>query len=365
MSFESPRETPRKFLENIQSLRAIATLMIVASHWRSIDSKYSGDPLNLFNYLGFGRFAIDMFFVVSGFIMVYISWTSRDTLKARAKQAGRFLFARTTRIFPIYWIISGAIFVLYLFRPDWVFSSSALSPNIIKSIFLWPDTAPPLLAVAWTLVHELEFYLIFAVMMLIPRGKRLYGLGLWALILTIGQLQGWRNLGPVRNIVFSPFTYDFIAGTFLAYLYQSQKFTIRNTAILWGGFILSFLWAYLAYLYYQPFIYDSLTRVLIYIVPAIVIVYTMCELNRQNQLLPKWLQTIGNWSFVLYLTHVLTLSVLGRLWTFLNAPNSAADNLVMFTIALGLTIMVAGLIYSFIELPIRSVTNRWRKSFLN
>lgn len=360
MTIESLPRNNKRFLANIQSLRAIATLMIVCSHWRSIDAKYSGDPSTLFEYFGFGRFAIDMFFVVSGFIMVYITPRSEGNIKRRIRDALKFLFARFTRIYPVYWLVSGALLLAYFIRPEWVFSSS-VQPDLVKSVFLWPDYSPPLLAVAWTLVHELEFYLVFALTLLLPRKFQLIGLISWAIIVFIGETLGWRQLGAIQNVLFSPFSLSFIAGAFLAHLYKSQKATIGNPFVLWFLFALSILWAFLVYLHYQPFTYDSLRRVLLYIVPAILCVYSMCELNRQDHLLPNWLQAIGNWSFILYLTHVLTLSVIGRIWSRFTMTNTAFDNVAMFGLSVLATIIVAAISYNVLELPIRKITNVWRK----
>jgi peptidoglycan/LPS O-acetylase OafA/YrhL len=360
MTIASVPKQRGKFLENIQSLRAVATLLIVCSHWRMIDTKYSGDPLSLFNFMGFGRFAIDMFFVVSGFIMVYITWGEERPFRRRAQKSFKFIFSRTTRIYPIYWIISGALLLVYMVKPNWVFSSAG-QPDFLSSFFLWPDNQLPFLNVAWTLVHEMGFYVIFAALLFIPQRKRLWALLAWGLLISLGLVMGWRSLGPVWNVLFSPFSFDFIVGALLAYLYCYKKTIPLKPFVLWGLFLLSFVWALTAYYLYQPFIYDSLERVLIYILPAILCVYAAIELNRQNKLLPKWMQTIGNWSFVLYLTHVLTLSAVGRIWAVFASPNTPIDNIIAFFISVAAAILVSAITYNLLELPLRNVTNEWRK----
>jgi len=143
--------------------------MVMLSHLFIIEQKYSQDQI-LPNVLNFGMAGVDIFFVISGFIMVYVThkWTA-----GAAKHIPEFLSSRALRIYPLYWIVSLPLLGLYLLRPDLVFSASVWNePNLLKSFLLWPDVAYPLLEIGWTLIHEMSFYLIFALILIAPRRIR-------------------------------------------------------------------------------------------------------------------------------------------------------------------------------------------------
>ena len=125
MSIETPPPTER--LGNIQSLRGLAALMVVFSYLLVMEGKYAAHGL-LGAWAHLGLAGVDIFFAISGFIMVYVAMRMGQGPKAWAE----FLFARITRIYPLYWLISFAVLMVFLLRPDLVFSSVGGQPDIIK-----------------------------------------------------------------------------------------------------------------------------------------------------------------------------------------------------------------------------------------
>jgi peptidoglycan/LPS O-acetylase OafA/YrhL len=86
-------------LRSIQALRGVAVLSVVAFHALSIEQKYSGGDLLFPDFLRLGQSGVDLFFVISGFVMVTVT-------KGRFGPNGermRFLWGRLTRIYPTYW----------------------------------------------------------------------------------------------------------------------------------------------------------------------------------------------------------------------------------------------------------------------
>lgn len=157
-----------KQIDAIQVLRALAALMIVLSHAQN-------DVLReaVMNGLTFTRFellpwdsGVDLFFVISGFIMVY----SSQRLFATPGAAGTFIGRRLIRIVPLYWIIT-AIALLMLgyvafFEKKHPFPSIS---EITASLGFFPFARPidgqprPIVDLGWTLNYEMFFYVVFAI----------------------------------------------------------------------------------------------------------------------------------------------------------------------------------------------------------
>ncbi|HFB54901.1 MAG TPA: acyltransferase, partial [Hellea balneolensis] len=209
-------QTPYPRNNNIQSLRGFAALLVVLSHLLIIEQKYSPDHI-LGQWAEFGMVGVDLFFVISGFIMVYVT---RVNMPPRPRTSLKFLFARFTRIYPLYWVISAALLAVYVWRPELVFSSQPEPPHILKSFLLWPDTLPPLLAVGWTLIHELGFYLVFAFFLLFRARALPYFLLIWLMVLAGSQTIFADNVHqPVTALILNPLSFEFIAGAFAALIY--------------------------------------------------------------------------------------------------------------------------------------------------
>jgi exopolysaccharide production protein ExoZ len=135
---------------NLQIARALAAIGVVVYH---ID--YHLRPGLHTDFLG-----VATFFVLSGFIMCYIT---RDGAEG-------FLLHRIVRIVPLYWLCTFARIVILgganIFHVSfWVDQSG----EILRSLFFLPSEEPPLVAVGWTLNFEIYFYLIFAVSLMMSR----------------------------------------------------------------------------------------------------------------------------------------------------------------------------------------------------
>ena len=94
---------------NIQSLRGIAAFLVLLSHLYTMEKNIWGDQI-LSSAFRMGMSGVDLFFVISGFIMVYVTrnWNGGELYRIR-----EFLFARITRIYPLYWFVSLITLALY------------------------------------------------------------------------------------------------------------------------------------------------------------------------------------------------------------------------------------------------------------
>jgi exopolysaccharide production protein ExoZ len=135
-------------LLTIQAARGFAANLVVLSHLSIVEAKYTtGDVLPAFAFYGIA--GVDLFFVLSGFIMVAVAGHYTGPID--------FLWRRFTRIYPTYWLVSLPVLALAIVAPAFVNSLIQTPIALWRSFLLIPDRTPPLLAVGWTLVHEIVF----------------------------------------------------------------------------------------------------------------------------------------------------------------------------------------------------------------
>ncbi|ENV34777.1 Exopolysaccharide production protein ExoZ [Acinetobacter gerneri DSM 14967 = CIP 107464 = MTCC 9824] len=152
-------------LNNIQLLRAFAAINVVFFHIIGISVQYGMPATNFLFMKDWGQNGVDIFFVISGFIMVYIQSKKR-------KAPLDFFRNRVERIVPIYWILTALLCVLYFILPS-AFANTELNLNkmFFSVLFLenLVNNKLPVLYVGWTLEYEMLFYFIFALCLFIRK----------------------------------------------------------------------------------------------------------------------------------------------------------------------------------------------------
>src|SRR5262249_15248359 len=136
----------------------------------------------------FGYVGVDLFFVLSGFI---ITATCRADL-GRADRLPRYLFRRFWRIFPAYWAALAAAVAFYACSsPRTVFGRNWPAEWCDTLLLLPQQTGCRFLPVAWTLSYELMFYLAFGVLFLLPRRAARPALVGWAALVAATAAAGY------------------------------------------------------------------------------------------------------------------------------------------------------------------------------
>jgi len=157
-----PSGGARGYLASIQFLRFVAATLVVMFHTTVALHKYLGGDLLLsfVNNATFGASGVHIFFVISGFIMVYTSFrTKNDDFRPAT-----FAFRRLTRIYPIYFIY--AIFYLY-FYSAFATGKNLSTGQLLGSLLLLPGYSSLIIGPGWTLSYEVYFYLCFGIAMLL------------------------------------------------------------------------------------------------------------------------------------------------------------------------------------------------------
>jgi peptidoglycan/LPS O-acetylase OafA/YrhL len=108
----------------------------------------------------FGFLGVDFFFVLSGFIILYIHW---DDI-GQTQRIGSFALKRFTRLYPTYFILLSFAVALLLLMPHYGLPQFHNPSFILTNYALLPTNGDPILGLSWTLQHELAFYMLFAIL---------------------------------------------------------------------------------------------------------------------------------------------------------------------------------------------------------
>lgn len=174
---------------------------------------FRGTPI-LFDIAGAG---VDVFFVISGFIMVY---ASRD-LFGNSKGWLKFLRRRIARIVPLYWLMTTLFLVVLAVTPQVLNDSKPTVLEVLKSYAFIPyvhagdDLIRPIYKLGWTLEYEMFFYAAFAALLFFPMRATIFALAsLFATFVVLGIVLA-PPLGPLAFWT-NPIILEFVMGTFVA-----------------------------------------------------------------------------------------------------------------------------------------------------
>jgi len=347
-------------IQNIQALRGIAVLLVVFFHMRTIEIKYAQFDLILPDFLMIGMSGVDLFFVISGFVMVVVtrgSFQSNEAIK-------KFMYHRVTRIYPLYWIYSSLILCVYLIQPTLVNSAQGNQVNIIFSYLLLPQDLLPLINVGWTLIHEMYFYFIFAFLLLLPRGRFLFGLIIWGGYIVVVNNYYGPSSNSFVDVYTHPLTLEFISGCLIGIMYFNRPLFGHAKFCALLAFSSWFLAYYYTHELSGDITPDGWVRIFVYGVPAALTLYAALLLEIKDEILmPVWLRSIGDASYSIYLSHVIVLSVVGRIW-FSFASEGSVDNIIMVFVMTSAVLIAGFLSYYLIErLMLKKTSNLEKKLF--
>lgn len=336
-----------QLLHSIQVLRGIAASLVVISHIGIIEKKYGYPGQNFLSRADIGQAGVDLFFVISGFIMVVTMWKRFGD----SKWIGQFLLRRFIRIYPIYWVYLILICFMMAIHPQWVNSSVQESINFFSSFLLLPAHGGPILLVDWSLKYEVFFYALFAFLMLFPL-KYLFPV-LTVLFVSL-SLFGEFSHPQIFGVwwITRPFLLEFLFGVLLGYLHLQK---------LWGfGWFITILgvaiWCFDAMGTSTSVILgigkNGLDRPLYLGIPAALILFGLVSLEKRNLLkFPLILQRMGDASYSIYLSQVLFISACGRLWMTMGLHKMPLNLLLVLAI-FPCSIFFGWLSYVFVEKPI-------------
>lgn len=192
---------PRTVHVSIQYLRGIAALMVVAHHARNPQPWLPNHALGQFNGFSHG---VDIFFVISGFIMAVVGINEPPRL---------FALKRLIRVVPIYWaatLIAAVPVVLH--QPvrdslERLVLSLLFVPHHDAAGHLWPILIP-----GWTLNYEMLFYAVFCACLFTRRPLLICSLSIAAIVGGAAILSSEGSDGAILEAYRNPVMLEFVAG---------------------------------------------------------------------------------------------------------------------------------------------------------
>lgn len=337
-------------LEIIQLYRALAAIFVFFYHLYFISAAhYAEQTPNWFRAIWQnGYYGVDFFFTLSGFIILTAHGRDQET----PTSLKRYGLKRIIRIFPAYIPISIANFATFGFseRPE-------RDISLLSSFFLIPSSGETILAVAWTLIHEMVFYTIFSVYFF-WRKAFFPVMGLWGvMIVANGALSLGLITGAVSLKIFNPLNLEFLGGLVCALVWRRVKAGTATGAILLLSGVIGLVAAV-----GSGFITNFYERSILAI-PFALILLGGCYLEKGTCLhIPRPLLLLGDASYALYLIHLPLIAVVRRAVPAINrhAPilSPAAEWTVMALMTIGAGILAGVLYHTLYERPVLRVLRR-------
>ena len=341
---------PTGNIEGLQVLRAVAALMVVLHHARLSVPGSQGWP-------SFGEAGVDIFFVISGFVMAYTTagLDDRQPLRGRLAAAGTFLRRRAIRVAPLYWLA-----LLWTSRRD--LAAGHVGTDLVKDFFFIPHPnsafhtwLAPTLQQGWTLNYEAFFYLLFGATLLLGSRRIALLLGALAGCVIVGTVltrAGWpadidSAAGIARRFYGDNIILEFGYGVVLQQLMSSARTRARLPT--WGLWLLAALG-----LGALALGHGLGWRGVLEGLPAALIVWTCIQLCAGRRM-PVF-ELLGAASYSIYLFHWASFGAVKPLAAALaGLPDGAAKVTLLMTVHFAVALVAGLAIHIAIEKPL----TRW------
>jgi peptidoglycan/LPS O-acetylase OafA/YrhL len=333
----------------VQYLRAIAALLVLASH----ALLYPLATENLV-YGRLGWLGVILFFVISGFIMVSVTNAGRF-------DGRQFMRRRIQRVVPLYWaftLVAAALALLapHLFKTTTFDGSElALSLAFIPFYNAASNGLHPLYKLGWTLNYEMFFYACFALLAMFTARRRVVGLTIAYMALAlVGFLVAPHSAIPQFYTSFLPLA--FVAGCWIGLAQLEGKIATLPGPAMLGlalvvviGLIEGFVWN-------RGLVEDATAFVGFLAFSAGVVLLAL----RYQQSLPQltWLERLGNASYSIYLAHIFAVALIAGLGLRLIGSSLPGIVPIVTVVAIATGIWIGLMLYRYVERPMLSRMQR-------
>jgi exopolysaccharide production protein ExoZ len=353
-------------LYNLHLLRVIAALGVVYFHTTSTAGlKLDWDV---------GSRGVDVFFVISGFIIAYIGTSKPD----------QFFVRRLIRVVPFYWAATAVVFAVVAVKPDVFRTTTASVPHLINSLLFIPHELKPsgasisssltfiksllfdphalqgemqpTLLLGWSLNFEMFFYVLFAMALRISQK--------WSPVVCVGwivafvlAIHGFASGNPITDFYARPIVLEFCYGIGVFYLFSwcsARKDRLAKIGALKWLLLVILVANLVAIAAFEEYFRDDAPRYLIAGIPSFFIVASALLLERIYGIATKnrLIYLLGESSYIIYLVHPYIVFTVLRV-VVRNASALSSPVLALLIVGLlALTSAIAIAIHVWFEKPV-------------
>jgi exopolysaccharide production protein ExoZ len=328
----------------IQILRLLAAVAVVAFHaWGVAADGFKVPEGAISSVLSYGGHGVDLFFVISGFIIFYA------THRAALTPAG-FLRRRVERIAPLYFFVTFAVTILAITLPATFGTEGWYTPrHILKSLafIAFTDGEMPVVYLGWSLEYEMYFYLAVALLMAMTRDVWRNIVMIFSALAILGRIPGVdATLGNYAFFV-DPMILEFVLGVIAASLFVNRR-------VSWPISLAA------ACAVAAVFVAEPASRVIVSGIPSACLV-TAAAFASRKRINPSWLELalarLGDASYSIYLGQVQTVSLAS---TTIASLVPVIPPLLLVVVTSGIVVALGLLLNILAERPLLDICRRIR-----
>ncbi len=293
-------------LQVIQAGRGIAAILVVLFHATSIAEFYLHHDFAAGVFV-FGYGGVDAFFVLSGLVIV---WAHGHDV-GHPNRLRPYLLRRFIRIYPMFWLVAVALTPIYVGLPrhanDFV--------TLFRSFLLLDPIHNAIVTVAWSLTHELYFYAMFGLAIVVPPrfAGRLFSIWLSLSAMTyllMLDTNGRFPVPPWAAFWLSPYNLEFAMGCAAGYALRTGR-VARGPLLMTAGAAIILLSAVSEAILHRHF--GQRHSIVCYGFASMLLVCGAVQWEQHtNRRIPRLLLLLGDASYAIYLTHYALLDLLAR-----------------------------------------------------
>jgi peptidoglycan/LPS O-acetylase OafA/YrhL len=330
-------------LYNLHLLRVIAALGVVYFHTTSVAGlKLDWDV---------GSRGVDVFFVISGFIIAYIGTSKPE----------QFFLRRVIRVVPFYWAATAFVFALAALAPHLFHTTTASAKHLVASLLFFPHLAPngdmvPTLVLGWSLNYEMWFYVWFAISLRIsPRWSPIL-CSAWLVAIMIA-IRALGLTSEIAGFYARPIILEFCYGIAAFYAFSwcsARRDRLARIPGLKPFLLLVFVAGLVAVVVFEQLYRETLPRHLIAGIPSFFIVLSALLLERVFGIATKskLIYLLGEASYIIYLVHPYIIFTVLRVVAKGAVAWSSPALAVLIVGLLALTSAIAIAIHVWFEKPV-------------
>jgi len=345
----------KPYFKGLDTLRAVAALIVVIGHVEEIKNIF-GIP-NILHSKGFqlpdGHFSVVLFFVLSGFLITFLLIKEKQNFGKISLRD--FYIRRVFRIMPLYFMVLFLSFVIFRqeYQTNTIILCATIFPNIAHALSIgWP-TSPQI----WSIGVEEQFYLLWPLLLILipPKRVTIYLILFFAGFSLIHLLLGYANFNTVQNTGFNDFVYKFFyfskfnsmaLGSMLGYMCATNNKNLRflfNNYVAYASVFLSFfMWFFhISFQYFNDEIYSM--------VFGVMIINLAANNSFKLHIDTKVSVFLGKISYGIYMYHWIIIMLLMKLIPYSIFKTNISFNIVIYSLAIILTICVSWVSYVSFE----------------